>query len=1081
MAAAEAATQLANRDINFFDPPKDLMGGDIQIERRSGTLSLSQRTENTQRYNNLRNCMHDMLYNGLAFPQGWTPVGDTKAALIDRLIGTAAQQGTLYEYWNNRNNRIDIVRLSSVSGNDPRLNNLFVSQDSGPTDFVTDPIFLITPGVILDTADKTKTGNVENIVDAFQTLGDIYITSLGLNNIIAAGGVTLRRYGMGAMTPALDNGAPQDAAYKLTMNLYNNFSNTDPGEITLFTQYFRADYEPTPNSGLDASYASLTNNSAYFLGNPRKNPWINRNSTDTRRPLNGQENYTTSKRQIELFLLMKLFGDTFQVEYLNSIINSGPDLRTRRNKLIGRGNTVVLTVDKVVLLRCLINKVGCIHTNNTTKITSWYIPRFATLDELAAINKKAIITVADQTVSHNLSMINTLRAVRDFQPVNGLYINGYSFAAWTDPKRALFIEFLIDTIKLLEAKNNEINSYILSLSDFSIAKEYAARHKFKDIFVKYKDQYYKTLNNVRFIIETTIDNNITRNYAFNARALGDPGNYTGGLPALKTVIGTNTWDAVIQRIAAAAVGIQSGGVFDRITSIINDRARSILAGAAAAGAGLGAALTIGGIAPVALPLGVMGVLGTLVVNAFIIPQITLRKYPIPDHVIQKAADDTAASDQPAQAQVPAAQVDRPLNEIYRGRKYHTNLLWRTFQENVRGVRLNALSDYFLYCFVRDFIPEIFDYGRHMKYALGIIHGGQPIGTPIGGRYPNGYDLSPTIISDFLRPPEDGSPVYKYFPTFAIIPLVDAEVHDTGNNQTELMRGLPPPGTDLNRMTHEYIQYAHLFISTFPVFSTPLLREFFSKYGNAEAGIASQFEITLYEGPPPDNATATQAERVRAATAREIALSHISQLQPPQGGGGQFDSLSDFEKAATIAIDLYNEYYMCRLRESYCLEDGEKDLIRYKLLTIKGYIEMLTKEPDELLEKELEYLLKDLASMPAVIAKLPEADEIIKKIQEKSSVSRSNTVPLAQQASVSQVVKQNKGFTVSPSSLRFRRKGQKPIGSTRRRLPNSGRKLGLTRRLSFSRVPIGFNRPEGGRRGRHTRKRQHKNRKTKKRV
>lgn len=1061
MAAAEAATQLANRDINFFDPPKDLMGGAIQIDRRDGP----HQAENRARYANLSKCMRDMFNNGNAAPQGWTPVGDTKAALINRLIGTAAQQGTLYDYWNNRNNRIDIVRLSSVSGNDPRLNNLFVSQDSGPTDFVTDPIFLITPGVILDTADKTKTGNIENIVDAFQKLDDIYITSLGLNNIIAAGGVTVR-----SVTGIAD------AAYELTMNLYDDFSERNPAEITLFTQYFRADYEPTPDSHLNASYASQENNSAYFLGNPRKNPWINRNSTDTIRPLDGQQDYTTSKRQIELFLLMKLFGDTFQVEYLNQIINSVPDLRTRRDKLIERGNTVVLTVDKVVLLRCLINKVGCIHTNNTTKITSWYIPRFATLDELAAINKKAIITLADQTVSHNLSMINSVRAVRDFQPVANLYINGYSTTTWTSQKRALFVEFLTDTIRLLEAKNNEINSYILSLSDFSIAKEYAARHKFKDIFVKYKDQYYKTLNNVRFIIETTIDNNITRNYAFNARALGDPGNYTGGLPALKTVIGTNTWDAVIQRIAAAAaaaVGIQSGGVFDRITSIINDRARSILAGAAAAGAGL----AIGGIAPVTLPLGVMGVLGTLVVNAFIIPQITLRRYPIPGHVIQKAAADTVAADQPAQ--VPAGQVDRPPTEIYTGRKYHTNLLWRTFQENVRGVRLNALSVSFLYCFVRDFIPEIFDYGRHMKYALGIIHGNPPIGVPIGGQYPNRYDFSPTIISDFLRPPEDGSPVYKYFPTFEIILLVDAEVNDTGINQTEIMRGLPPPGTDLNHMTHEYIQYAHLFISTFPVFSTPLLRDFFTRYGDA-AGIAQRFEITLYEGPP-DNANATQAVRERAANERGIALSHITQLQPPQGGGGQFDSLSDFEKAATIAIDLYNEYYMCRLRESYCLEDGEKDLIRYKLLTIKGYIEMLTEEPDELLEKELEYLLKDLASMPAVIAKLPEADEIIKKIQEKSSVSKSITVPLAQQASVSQVVKQNKGSTVSPSSLRFRRKGQKPIGSTRRRLPNSGRKLGLTRRLSISRVPIGFNRPEGGRRGRHTRKRQHKNRKTKKRV
>ena len=1074
MAAAEAATQLANRDINFFDPPKDLMGGAIQIERR---VAGPHQAENTQRYNNLRNCMHDMLYNGEAFPRGWTPVGDTKAALINRLIGTAAQQGTLYEYWNNRNNRIDIVRLSSVSGNDPRLNNLFVSQDSGPTDFVTDPIFLITPGVILDTADKTKTGNVENIVDAFQTLGDIYITSLGLNNIIAAGGVTLRRYGMGAMTPALDHGAPQDAAYKLTMNLYNDFSNRDPGETTLFIQYFRADYEPTPDVALSESYASLTNNSAYFLGNPRKNPWINRNSTDTIRHLDGQEIYANSKRKIELFLLMKLFGDTFQVEYLNSIINSGPDLRTRRNKLIGRGNTVVLTVDKVVLLRCLINKVGCIHTNNTTKITSWYIPRFATLDELAAINKKAIITVADQTVSHNLSMINSVRAVRDFQPVANLYINGYSTTTWTSQKRALFVEFLIDTIKLLEAKNNEINSYILSLSDFSIAKEYAARHKFKDIFVKYKDQYYKTLNNVRFIIETTIDNNITRNYAFNASALGNPGNYTGGLPALKTVIGTDTWDAVIQRAAAAAaaaVGIQSGGVFDRITSIINDRARSILAGAAAAGAGLGAALAIGGIATVSLPLGVMGVLSTLVVNAFIIPQITLRIYPIPDHVIQKAAEDTAAATDRNAPANPTAEIRHP-DEIYRGRKYHTNLLWSIFNTNVGNRDLGRLANYFLYCFVRDFIPEIFDYGRHMKYALGIIHGNQPIDTPIGGHYPNRYDFSPTIISDFLRPPEDGSPVYTYNPLFQEILVVDAEVNEIAPTQTatnvEAMRGWPQgwaQGKTLNHMTHEYIQYAHLFISTFPVFSTPLLRDFFTRYGDA-AGIAQRFEITLYEGPP-DN-----------ANARERALSDIRQLQPPQGGGGQFDSLSDFEKAATIAIDLYNEYYMCRLRESYCLEDGEKDLIRYKLLTIKGYIEMLTEEPDELLEKELEYLLKDLASMPAVIAKLPEADEIIKKIQEKSSVSRSNTVPLAQQASVSQVVKQNKGSTVSPSLLRFRRKGQKPIGSTRRRLPNSGRKLGSTRRLSFSRVPIGFNRPEGGRRGRHTRKRQHKNRKTKKRV
>ena len=1070
---SETQEQLDNRDINFFDPPKDLMGGYIRIETRpTFETTLARRRENEQRYTNLTNCMRNMFYSGREIPPGWTPVGDTKAALINRLIGTAQVPRTLYTYWNDRTNRIDIVRLSSPSGNDPRLNNLFVSQDSGPTDFVTDPIFLITPGVILDTADKTKTGNVANIVNYFPTLSDIYIDILGLGNIIAAGGVTLSPVNGSMVAPP----PPGDAAYQLSMRLYNDFTDRRRGiNPDRFIQYFRADYEPTPPGNTNPR-----NNSAYFLGNPQKNPWINDHSTKAPTATNADH-----KREIEQFILMKLFGDTFQVEYLNSIINTPADTlgKTIRGRVIGRDNTVVLTVDKVVLLRCLINKVGCIHTNNTTKITSWYIPRFPTATELAAINRKAIIVVADQTVSHNLSMINSVRAVIDFQPVNNVYINGYSTDAWTPVKRALFIAFLRDTISLLEAKNNEINSYILSLNDFSLAKEYGARHKFKDIFVKYKTQYYKTVNNVTFILESTIDGNRFQKYAFNAREMGNParyvhpgGNFTDAtvaavLPAVKTIVGTDTWGAGIAEIGAAAVGIQNGGAAvgiqngGNLFAMISDHARSILAGAAATGVSLVAS---GIVTAVSLPIAATAGLLAAAINVFIVPQITLIRFPIPGHVITKAAEDTAAA-RDDNAPANPAEVNRPANETYRGRKYHTNLFWTTFNNCIGDRAARDLAHSFLYCFVRDFIPEIFEYGRHMKHALGAVHGGIPaINTNINNWYPNRYDLSsPTIISDYLRPPEDGSPVYTYSPEFQLIPVEEAEV-PPGQTAAAVRTAQRIPATDPNGITHEYIQYAHLFISTFPVFSTPLLRAFFTRY----ATIAPrEFGITLYEGEPGDTDAAVDSRRV--------AAEHISSIEPLQDGGGQFDSLSDFEKAATIAIDLYNEYYMCKLRESYCLEDGEKDLIRYKLLNIKGYIEMLNKEPDSLLEKELEYFLKDLASMPAVIAKLPEADEIIKKIQ---PTSRSNKVPLAQQASVSQVVKQNEGSKVSPSSLGFRRRrriSHKPIGWTRR-LPYSSKSLGLTRRLPYSREPIRV-RPEGGRRGRRTRKRQHKNRKTKKRV
>jgi hypothetical protein len=196
--------------------------------------------------------------------------------------------------------------------------------------------------------------------------------------------------------------------------------------------------------------------------------------------------------------------------------------------------------------------------------------------------------------------------------------------------------------------------------------------------------------------------------------------------------------------------------------------------------------------------------------------------------------------------------------------------------------------------------------------------------------------------------------------------------------------------------------------------------------------------------------------------------------PLKGGGSELDSMTDLEKISTLAMDLYHAHYRLEVMKSFEPVNIEICNLLEKIITVIDYIEILKETPSELLEKELEYFTKDLASIPAVAAKLQEKNEGSKvspgslgyrRRMSKKSIGWTKRIPIRGKRLGS-----TKRLPISSKSLELT---SKPLGLT-------SKPLGLTRRLPYSREPIRV-RPEGGRRGSRTRKRQHKNRKTKKRV
>jgi len=433
-----------NRIINQYDPPKDLHVG--------GILNLRNHRADVTR----------MLHALFGDPEDnrWTPIGSRK-----EIIEEAINNGI--EGWKTKG--IKVVRMKHSSGNNPAPEGLYLAQDNGPSDVVSNPRFLITPASVLDTAGKTKKGpNIVNVISRYKTLPQSYINDIGMNNIIT-NGISM-------------------------IDVKNNYRVTIPvtleEENSVIVENFSKDsFVPQELNKVRPSY---------FAGNREKNARI--------RDLIGPPRDKNVLIEGEKYILCKELGDTLQVQWLNYIFEQDPN--------ITRSNTVIGTTDEVVLWRSIVNKVGVIYTNSLGQ-TRRYLPVNLSPEETRRINAQRIKNIRDDLFAHNTSVIALLYDI--IMKGNKIALARQGTTSWIEnitwnlQQLTNAVNFLSSTgIDLVKINNTLFKKFRGdSDGDVETAKQLANTMRFTNPFVKYRtDGTYKII---------TSTNEIYPGYPFRAR------------------------------------------------------------------------------------------------------------------------------------------------------------------------------------------------------------------------------------------------------------------------------------------------------------------------------------------------------------------------------------------------------------------------------------------------------------------------------------------------------------------------------------------------------------------------------------
>ena len=409
-----------NQLINIIDPPKDLAistsDGDKLTEKIHGPA--------------IKIMIKELFGSDTSLPPGFVGVGDKKSIIIDSVERRLGLQS-----------KLDIVREKYTTGHDARPEGLYLAQDAGPMDVVSNPKIIVTPGSILDPAGKTKEGIINLVTEGiYNTLPKEYLNKLSMS--IVTGDIKVE-------------------------------SDTDTYKVNIPTQL--GDINGVFNK---TTFAPETD---YFKGNPTKNKYIleNINNTD----------------ECKKYILAKELGDTLQVIWLDYIFSTGRDIK--------RDNTVIVTVDTVVCYRAIVNRVGCILTHNGK--TTYFLPRTVDAAQLAAINKSFVLTVANEVLTHNESVITVIKKVISssvgLEGNKDVWVNGQTWypAAVVNAKK--YLENTI--VPKLESINRDLAVRFNTLTDLEAAKALASQPSshFKNPFILTKEGYYKTINSVILLTE----------------------------------------------------------------------------------------------------------------------------------------------------------------------------------------------------------------------------------------------------------------------------------------------------------------------------------------------------------------------------------------------------------------------------------------------------------------------------------------------------------------------------------------------------------------------------------------------------
>ena len=420
--SGDPSIKVLNRLINIIDPPKDLA---VPI---STGVKLTEKIHGPA----IKIMIGELFASGTELPPGFVGVGDKKSIIIDSVERRLGLQ-----------NRLDIVREKYTTGHDARPEGLYLAQDAGPMDVVSNPKIIVTPGSILDPAGKTKDG-IRNLV-----------------------------------TEGLYNTLPKEYLDKLSMNIVTGDikveSDTDTYKVNIPTQL--GDINGIFNK------KTFSPETDYFKGNDTKNEYI----------LN---NYLANKNESKKFILAKELGDTLQVIWLDYIFDT--------NGEISREKTVIVTCDTVVCYRAIVNRVGCILTHNGK--TSYFLPRTVDAAQLAAINKSFVLTVANEVLTHNQSVIAVIKSVILSEAGTGrddrdVWINGQKWYPAAVMNARKYLEDIV--VPKLESINRDLAVRFNALTDLEGAKALASQPSshFKNPFILTKDGYYKTINSVILLTE----------------------------------------------------------------------------------------------------------------------------------------------------------------------------------------------------------------------------------------------------------------------------------------------------------------------------------------------------------------------------------------------------------------------------------------------------------------------------------------------------------------------------------------------------------------------------------------------------
>lgn len=810
MAAAPLAAGLIDLNIiiNQYDPPKDLIVG--------GSLNLTQHGLELQ-------VILNRLFGPVANPADRPAVGGRKYMIEEALDAeTSPVRG-----WKNTGRRI--VRLKHSSSHNPCPENFFLAQDNGPIDIISNPKLILTPGSLIDPAGKTKVATprytvINHINGPYSNLPIQYINNIGLNTII--------------------NGQIRTTVTMVSnINVYRTtmpFTTVNGTGDNIIEDFARHNFNPQEFGGVTPSY---------FAGNREKNQRIASLIVGM-----NHRNIIHNRTECEKYILCKLMGDALQIEYVAYMLdNPGATGMTR-------GNTVVGTTDDVVLWRCIVNKVGVIHTNSLG-VSTYYPPINLDQAALDQLNEGIVLSIKRELLSHNLTVIKILREIIENGRYGAIRNDWIDDLTWNRAQIDMAIQYLTNVTDRLATINQNIDATFLSNGDRNVdsAKKLAVDYKFISPFVKARD-FYKRILTTKSLLPYRREVFVAKNFL--------PTTFSG------------TIDNATRRMTPPLIpGFSGGGILDDLRRLD-------------------------------IPYQ-LNFIGGFLYGSIVWPQ-TLTVYnpavaPIaPDPVITLKVRHSLQAD---------------------GQSFETvrNILQSNAGQNL----------VFVFVFIRDYFPELLTYANYMKVGCQLNNINIATYTHID------YTLfGQTILQDAYD-----VKAYRYNENLQFIlgweTLTGVAIY--GRQRTGIhIRPSLHAQFFIETVTEDILKYAFLFLQLFPYFKTEQLTDVMET-------ITTRYPYTHVNILP-----AAQANH----TASNVDLRVLHEEARQVGGGMK----KEFDDAASIAIGLYEFYYMLELQAAY-ENKNTNELIIERIINILEINVLLSEGPDEILEKQLGYFVKEAESLP----------------------------------------------------------------------------------------------------------------------